>query len=287
MLLNEMEIFYYVVKLTSFSKAARQLNVSNSHISKKVDKLETELEAKLLTRTTRRLTLTEVGKTFYEHCARLVEDATEGYAAVSELRDEPFGLLKITAPPAFTLSVLPPIIVAYMKRYPRVKVRLELETRASDIISEGFDLAIRAIPLKDSNLIGQKLFEVESILVATPKYLKQYGKPRTPAELESHHMALYGEYRAQNVIEIDHQAVPVDIYFESNNLHMIRQMTLDSLCMSLQPLYMVAPELKHKQLVQVLEKNQFSKITLYAVYPEREFMPLKLRLFLEMLKQHL
>lgn len=287
MLLNEMEIFYYVVKLTSFSKAAQQLNVSNSHVSKKVDKLESELEVKLLTRTTRKLTLTEVGQTFYEHCAGIIEEANEAYAAVSELRSEPFGLLKITAPPAFGLFVLPPIISAYMKRYPRVKVRLELETRASDIVAEGFDLALRAMPLKDSNLIALKLLEVHSVLVATPTYLKQYGKPKKPTDLEMHRLALYGEYRAQRTLEIDQQVVPIDVYFESNSLHMIHQMTLNSLCLSLQPTYMVKYELESKKLIRVLEGHQLNSTMLYAVYPERKFMPLKLRLFLEMLKREL
>ena len=279
MLLNEMEIFYYVVKLGAFSKAARQLNVSNSHVSKKIEKLEQDLGAKLLSRSTRKLTVTEAGERFYQHCERLIEEASMGYNAVNELSQQPSGLLKITAPPALALTVLSPIISQFMRCYPQIKIRLQCDSRVQDIISEGFDLAIRATALQDSNLVARKITTFDNIGVATPQYLTRHGQPQSMADLQQHRLGLYHEYQHHDTLIVNNKTQSAQTVFSCNSLNMVLDMTLASQCISLQPDYMVKPLITAKKLKPILA-NSKTHSSIYAVYPSREFIPLKLSLFL-------
>lgn len=291
MLLNEMEIFYYVAEFKSFSKAADKLTVSKSFISKRIAKLEKELRVRLLTRSTRKLILTEAGENFYHHCQHVVEEATKGYSIMGELKGKPTGTLKISLPPALGMNLLAPMLSSFNKKYPDIILDVELENRIVDLISENYDLVLRFAKLEDSNLIVQKILSCKNFLCATPQYLKYHGKPETPDDLEQHNFAMYSHSKNAKQIKFIKNKIQDIVYiqgnFMSNHLDLIKEVVLKNLCMGVFPEFMVSRELNNGRLKICLAEHQIIETHFYAIYPEREFMPLKLKLFLDMLREYL
>ena len=291
MLLNEMEIFYYVVELKSFSKAAARLNVSKSFISKKITKLEHDLKAHLISRSTRKLTLSEAGESFYRYCANVVREGHEAYSMISELKGKPTGTLKISIPPALGLNLIAPMLPKFLSQYPEITLDIELENRLVDILEEGYDLALRSAVLESSNLIAQRIFSVTNIICATEKYLQTYGIPKISNDLERHNFATYSYSKNAGHVTLiknsKEEIINVQSNFTSNHLDLIKQMVLNDLCIAMLPNFMVVNELKIGILMRCLTTYRLPESPLYAVYPERKFMLPKLKYFLEMLKNYL
>ncbi len=291
MLLNEMEIFYYIVQLKSFSKAAEKLGVSKAYISKRLAKLEQSLNTRLLTRSTRQLTLTEAGKNFYQFCDSIVHEAEKSYEMIQELQVEPIGLLKISVPPAIGLSILAAFLPIFLQRYPQLKLNIQLENKLVNMVEEGYDLVLRAGKLESSNLHMQKVLSVKHVLCATPHYFKKFGVPENPGQLEKHNCAIYGHSQQSTQLQFTqgdtvHQ-IAVRGNLISNHLHFIKAMVLNNFCLAMFPEHVVRAELKNKILIACLQDYQLPVSDLYAVYPEREFMPLKLQLFITALREFL
>jgi DNA-binding transcriptional LysR family regulator len=297
MLLNEMEIFYYVVELRSFSKAAARLNVSKSFISKKITKLERDLKAHLVSRTTRKLTITGAGESFYRYCANIVHVGHEAYSMISELQGKPSGILKISMPPALGLHLISPMLPTFLSQYPEVTLHIELENRLVDLLEEGYDLVLRSAMLESSNLIAQKIFSIKNIICATEKYLQTHGIPNVPTDLEKHNCAIYSYSKnAEHITFLknnnnnnnnNEETVHIQGNFTSNHLELIKKMVLDNLCIAALPEFMVATELKTEKVKPCLTAYQLPENPLYAVYPERNFRLPKLKLFIDMLKKYL
>lgn len=289
MLLNEMEIFYYVVALKSFSKTADKLSVSKSFISKAISKLENELKARLLIRTTRKLTLTEAGEKFYRHCEKIVEEGNKGYSFINESLEKPSGNLKISVPPALGMNLLAPMFSQFLKKYPEINLDVALESRVIDLIGENYDLALRVAKLEDSNLIAQKIFTIKSVICATPKYLKSHGIPRNHSDIRKHNFAIYSYSKNAKSIRLSKNQVPYVVpiagNFLSNQLDLIKKMVLCHSCMAFLPEFMVQEEIKKSQIKICLPDYVISESPLYIIYSEKEFMPIKVKLFLEMLKE--
>src|SRR5712671_2800982 len=188
--LNEMLVFARVVQAGSFTTAATQLAMPKSTVSRKVSELEERLNARLLQRTTRKLSLTDAGRTFYDHCARIVSEVEDAERAVSSLEEIPRGVLRVTAP--VNVAFLGPIVSDYLKRYPEVRLELFCTARSVDLVEERFDVSIRAGVLADSTLIARSLGTVKWFLVATPAYLKKRGRPRSHEDLKKHDCLLFG-----------------------------------------------------------------------------------------------
>src|SRR5687768_10841065 len=186
--LNEIVVFAQVVRSGSFSAAAAKLGMPKSTVSRKVSELEERLKARLLQRTTRKLSLTDVGRTYYDYCARIAAEVADAERAVSSLQDAPRGLLRVTA--GANATFLGPIVSDFLARYPEVQLELFCTTRTVDLVEERFDLAIRAGALADSSLIGRSLGSGKWFLVATPEYLKKRGRPRKPEDLKKHECLL-------------------------------------------------------------------------------------------------
>ncbi|MGH7286184.1 MAG: LysR family transcriptional regulator, partial [Polyangiaceae bacterium] len=179
--LNEMLVFARVVEAGSFIAASAKLGMPKSTVSRKVAELESRLNARLLQRTTRRLNLTDVGRTYYDYCARIVGEVEDAERAVGSLQNVPRGPLRVTCGP--NAAFLGPIFGDYLKRYPEVRLEIVSTNRIVDLIEERFDLGIRAGTLADSTLVARSLGQVAWYLVATPAYLKKRGRPRTPDDL--------------------------------------------------------------------------------------------------------
>lgn len=291
MLLDEMEIFYYVVEFSSFSKAADRLKVSKSFISKKITKLEQGLKVNLLSRSTRRITLTEAGESFYRYCANIVHEGNEAYSMISELQGKPSGTLKISMPPALGLNLISPMLSKFLIQYPEVNLDIELENRLVDVLEESYDLVLRSAKLESSNLIGQRIFSIKNTICATEQYFKQHSIPKIPSDLEKHNCATYSyskNAKHLTLIKNSHETViSIQGNFMSNHLDLIKQMVLNNLCIGIFPEFMVTNELQEKKLQRCLINYQLPENQLYAVYPVRKFMLPKLKYFLEMLKSYL
>lgn len=178
MLLDEMEMFYHIIELGSFTKAAQKLEVSKSLLSKKMTKLEQALKIRLITRNTRKITLTEAGRNFYLHCANIVQEAEKGFSMMSELQEKPMGKLKISLPPALAIHLLAPMLANFIERYPEVHLDIRLDNHQVDLIQDGFDFALRFAKLEDSSLIAQKIFNIKHFICATPQYFLKFGQPK-------------------------------------------------------------------------------------------------------------
>src|SRR5882672_12732054 len=187
--LNEILVFARVVQAGSFTMAAAQLGMPKSTVSRKVSELEERLRARLLQRTTRKLSLTDAGRTYYDYSARIVGEIEDAERAVSSLQQTPRGVLRVTAP--VNVAFLGPIVSDYLKRYPEVRIDLFCTGRLVDLIEERFDLGIRAGLLGDSTLIARSLGNVKWFLVAAPAYLKKHGRPRSPDDLKKHDCLLF------------------------------------------------------------------------------------------------
>lgn len=288
MLLNEMEIFYCVAELKSFSKAAHKLGVSKSFVSKKITQLEHALKAQLLFRSTRKLTLTEAGSNFQQYCTKIVKIAEQSYSAISELQGKPAGSLKISAPPALALYLLMPLLPKFMQQNPDVSLNIQLESHIVNLIEEGYDLALRSGKLVSSNLISQRVYTGKNLICASPAYLQRHGKPKTPADLKKHNFAIYSQTKSAQSIKItkDTQEITTDIQgnFISNHLDLIKKIALNHLYMAILPEFMVKKEIKNGELVACLTHYQLQKFHFYAIYPAKEFVAPKVKAFIKMIK---
>jgi len=291
MLLNEMEIFYYVVELQSFSKAASRLKVSKSFISKKIDKLERDLKVNLISRSTRKLTITEAGNSFYQYCVQIVHQGHEAYSMISELKGKPSGKLKISMPPALGLNLMTPMLSKFLLHYPDVSLDIELESKVVDIVEEGYDLVLRSAILGSSNLIAQKVFSIKSVICATEFYLKSHPELIIASDLEKHNCAVYSYTKKAShitLIKNDHEEmIHIKGNLISNQLDLIKHMVLDHVCIAVLPEFMVKKEIQDNIIKICLSDYRLRESPLYAIYPQRNFMLPKLKSFLEMLKTYL
>jgi len=178
-----MAVFAKVVEAASFAAAARHFDMSPAMVSKHIQTLEARLGARLLNRTTRRVSPTEVGQGYYERCLRILSDLEEAELAAGDLQSAPRGLLRITAPVSFGTHVLAPLVADYLKTYPEVSIDLSLDDPYVDVIEKRFDLAIRIGDLADSSLIARKLGTLGMVACASPAYLQSKGTPQTPHDL--------------------------------------------------------------------------------------------------------
>ncbi len=291
MLLNEMEIFYQVVEQKNFTKAAEKLGVSKSFISKHIIKLENELRTKLLTRNTRQLTLTETGEFFYQHCNKVVNEAYKGYHLINQLQQEPSGVLKISVPMALGFHLLASILPSFLKKYPKIILNIDLENRIVDVVKEGYDLVLRSAVLESSNLIAQRILQSKNIICASPIYLKTYGLPSMPADLVKHNFAMYKNLKINQKIKLVKnrhiEEIRIDAHLLTNQLDLIKQMVLSGHYIAVLPKFMVYKEIKKKLLIHCLQDYQLEEDSIYLIYPDKELVPHKAKVFIQMLKKNL
>jgi DNA-binding transcriptional LysR family regulator len=189
--LTGMAIFARVVEERSFSAAARRLGLSKSMVSKEVTRLEQALGVRLLNRTTRKLSLTEIGAAFYEPCARILQEAHEAELLVGRLHAEPRGVLRLTAPVAFGTLHVAPALPEFLAQYPDVRIDLTIGDRNLDLAEEGLDLAIRIARVLPDNLVARRLAPINRVVCAAPAYFERHGMPRRPQDLARHNCLVY------------------------------------------------------------------------------------------------
>ncbi|AWT49022.1 LysR family transcriptional regulator [Psychrobacter sp. YP14] len=270
---DDMVLFVQVVDDGSFSKAADKLGLTNSVVSKRIARLEESLNTQLLYRTTRKLSLTDAGRTLY-HKAKIAQSAfQEAQNAVTRYGEDMKGLIRITMPVVSANLLLSDAIADFCKKYPDISVELNITNRLVDLIEEGFDLAIRTAKLEDSSLIARRLIDSQWIICAAPEYLKQHGTPKTPDDLIHHECLMYKFNNGYSsalplYIEGTEQLLTINGRFLSNHLSAIKQAALANLGIAFLPQALVYDELKQQTLVQILSRFTRKKMGMYAVYPK-------------------
>jgi DNA-binding transcriptional LysR family regulator len=287
--LNEIIVFARVVQAGSFTRAAAELGMPKSTVSRKVSELEERLAARLLQRTTRKLSLTDVGRTYYDYCARIAGEIEDAERAVSSLQEIPRGLLRVTAP--VNVAFLGPIVGDYLKRYPEVRIDLFCTGRAVDLVEERFDVGIRAGTLADSTLIARSIGSVKWFFVATPAYLKRRGRPRSPDDLKKHDCLLFGAgldsagVRLENADRSVQVAVPARLM--ATDMDVLHAVATAGQGIALLPAFRCVEELRAGRLQRVLVDWNAPPSPVHVVYPSTRHISPKVKSFVDHLHERM
>jgi DNA-binding transcriptional LysR family regulator len=281
--LNEITVFAKVVQAGSFVGASRELAIPKSTVSRKVSELEARLGARLLNRTTRKLSLTDAGNTYYQHAMRVVAMAEEGERAVTELQQTPRGLLRVTAP--MNVAYLGPIVSGFLSKQRDVQIELVCTDRVVNLVQEGFDVAIRAGKLADSSLIARSLGVMKNYLVASPRFLERNGTPKVPADLESIDCVIFSAQPDRTTWHLQSPSgearVTVHGRVVVNDFEIVHESVIAGLGVAMLPIHRCAVDLRAKRLRRVLRDWCAHEVPMHAVYASTRHLSPTLKAFLD------
>ena len=284
---SEMAAFTAVVDHGSFVRAADALGLSKTAVSRLVGELEGRLGARLLHRTTRRLSLTPEGEVFHERCRQLLGDVAEAEAELSAHAGEAIGRLRINVPVTFGLLHLAPLWPAFMARHPKVELDITLADRMVDLVDEGYDMAVRIARLPTSSLISRRLTATRMVLCASPAYLRRHGTPAHPSELAQHAVITYTLLAMGERWEFDGPEGPISVKvtprMRTNSGDTCCAAALQDQGLVLQPSFLVGTHLASGALVEVLPAYRSFESGVYAVYPSRKHLTPKVRALIDFL----
>jgi DNA-binding transcriptional LysR family regulator len=287
MKLDAMALFVQVAHAGSFTAAATATGLPKSTVSQRVAELETALGVRLLHRTTRRLSLTAAGQVYLTHCETMLDAAHAADAAISRLRDEPAGNLRLTAPEASGILLLPPLLAAFHARYPAVTIDCVITDAHLDLVAERIDLALRTGQLGDSTFVSRRVGTVRRVLVAAPAYLQQHGTPAHPADLARHQLLLH-DVLQQWPLHSEGKVVQVPAtgaLLRANNLNTLRGLAVAGAGIALLPWFMVRDALDAGSVQLVLPEHPPTDNSYYVVYPGRSHRPAALSALLEFIDE--
>lgn len=288
--LAAIQVFAQVVEAGSFAKAAERLSLSTSAASRHVAELEAHLQTRLLNRTTRRVSLTESGRAFYERSVQLLADLAEAEEEASSAAVVPRGTIRLTTSVNFGVRHVAPAIAAFLERHREVRFDVSLSDRVVDLVEEGFDLAIRIGPPGAENLVARKLGETRLVPCASPRYLASHGAPRTPAELSGHNCFTYEYVSPRHVWRFRDRAgaehaVRVNGRLHSNNGDLLAEVAAQGAGIVFEPAFIVGPEVRAGRLVPLLQEFVPPPVPIYALYPSRKHLSAKVRRFVDFLTE--
>lgn len=287
--LNDIVIFAHVVNAGSFVGASRALQVPKSTVSRRVSELEERLGARLLQRTTRKLHLTDVGQTFYQHARRVVAEVEEAERAVADLQQTPRGLIRVTIPLNF--GFLAPLVASFMERHPEVEVELVGTDRLVDLVAEGFDLGIRAGRLDDSSLVVRRLGKLQSVVVASPVLLERAGAPSEPDDLGRLPVVAFGagSERTRWRLTRDGKTATVEVTprLVVNDFDFLAEAARAGLGVAVLPLFRCIDDLRQKRLRRLLTDWSAAERPLHAVYPSARHLSVKVKALVDHLQEHM
>ncbi|MEO1700997.1 MAG: LysR family transcriptional regulator [Pseudomonadota bacterium] len=284
---GDLEIFARVVSAGSMSAAGRELGLSPAVVSKRLRRLEDRLGTRLLQRTTRQIALTEAGQGFYERVVAILAGVEEAESFVSRRSALARGTLKVSAPTSFGRMHIAPYLSAFMDSNKDLTVNILLSDELVDIVGEGFDVAIRIGELADSSLVARKLAPVRRILCATPAYVEAHGAPTSLAELAEHNCLTHA---VSDVWKLEgpegSETFRPNGTLTSNSSEVIREAVLAGVGIALRSTWDIGTDLASGKLVRVLDDYQGTSNTgIFAIYPSRQFLPAKVRLFIDYLAE--
>jgi len=283
-------VFAHVVEAKSFSAAADRLGISKSLASRHVSALERSLSVKLLNRSTRKLSLTEGGALFYEHCARIVQEAELAEQRLTRTQSEPAGLVKVTAAPAFAVRHVLPALTEFRQKYPKIRVNLSCSNRALDLGDEGLDLGVRVSFKPPPNLVARKLAANRSVLCASPAYLARHGTPRRIEDLHKHECVLFPALAPKGVwtLRRDRRKYSVHVagMFETDEMDVVRGAVAAGFGIGILPIYMAGDALQQGQLVPLLRQYQVvPESAIYLVYLPNRTLSSRVRVLIDFLAE--
>ena len=287
---EDLQAFVAVVEAGSFTAAAERLNSTKSAVSRRISALEERLGVQLLRRTTRVLNLTETGQSFYEHSARILADLDEAEAAVQQEHGELRGTLRVALPLSFGVRHMCKPIAAFAKLHPKLHFDLDLNDRRIDLIEEGMDLALRIGHLKDSSLIARRLFDVKTVIAASPHYLKVHGTPRTPEDLADHDCLVYSNLAdPDNVTWRDgtgkERVAKLNAVLRASSGDFLANAAAHGLGIVVQPTFLASEAIRRGNLVPVLTDHEWPVSPAYAVYPPTRHLSFRVRAFIDFLAE--
>lgn len=287
--LTLLRAFVAVVELHSFTSAGRRLQVVPSTMSKHIATLEQQLSCQLVIRTTKTLSITELGTRFYKRCLSILHEVEQAEAEVGEYKSEPQGLLRVSAPTTFTTHVLAPIFFRFKQRFPKVMLDLSLTPASENLVSSGTDVAIRISGGLDPNLVALKLAPNTRLCCASPDYLARHGVPSAPAELGRHDCVVVKSVQQSaswpfRTADGGTEHVVVSGGVSADNVEVIAQAVLAGLGIGHLARFVVQNHIDNGELVELFPKNRVVDSHIYAVYPERRNLALKTRAFIDHLR---
>lgn len=285
--LDAMRAFTRVVASGSFAEAGRQLGLTRSAVSKGVMELEQILGARLLDRTTRRVSATEAGLAYYERCLDILARIEETEMQVSRLHDEPRGVLKVNAPMSFGSLYLGQAVADFMAVYPDLRVELTLTDRFIDPAEEGVDITIRIAILRDSSLIARRLAPARRVLAASPDYIANHGAPTSPEDLKGHRCLNFGHTTVLQRWQLSRNgetlSVPIHSVLCSNNGDVLRTAAIAGQGITKLPTFLIGPDIKAGRLMVVLPDYPPTELGIFALYVPNRYLAAKVRLLIDFL----
>jgi DNA-binding transcriptional LysR family regulator len=286
--LTEMEAFATVVDQGGFTDAARKMGISKSAVSKHVSSLEARLGARLLNRTTRRVSPTEIGLAYYDRALRVLNDAGEADALVSSMQSDPSGLLRISVATDFGVNHLSPVLGTFLDEFPEITVNMVLNNRYVELISEGFDMAIRIGELEDSTLRARKLTETTKRMIAAPGYIEKYGRPTKIGALNAHKLLHYSSQAGGSVWKLtapsgEKRQVRTAGGLSVNDGQSLLNAAISGLGIAYLPSFLYAGAMEKGLVEDVIPDLPVETQGIYAVYPPGRFTQPKVRAFIDFL----
>jgi len=287
--IKDVEIFCSIAETGNLTRAADRLKLTTMKVSRRLAQLEEELGVRLFQRTTRALSLTNEGEEFLPFAHRLIETESTAKSMFSTEAQRAYGLLRITAPSGIGRRYILPLLPDFMAANPELQIELSLSEDMTDIVSQGYDIAIRVAPLKDSQLIAHKIVENPRILCASPAYIQQYGQPTNLDELRAHYCLKLSTvpnwtFEAEDL----HETLNPTGRFTCSNVDGIREMCLAGAGIAQLTVLDVFHELQSGRLVAInLADVQSQTLSVWALTPSRQYTPLRVTAFLRVLKQSL
>jgi DNA-binding transcriptional LysR family regulator len=284
---EEIETFVRVVEAGSITKASEQLRIAKSAVSRRLKELEVRLQAQLMTRTTRKLTLTDTGEALYQRSLGLLADWAELEAVTLDARTALAGIIRIAAPLSFGVEHLGPAILDFAKEHPDVDFDINFSDRKVDLIEDGVDLAIRIGDLPDSSLIARKIATISMVAVASPTYLEQHGHPKEPADLAKMKELRFGYRRAHawpfTAPDQSKGSVEIPPRLIATNGDFLRDAAAAGEGVLIEPRFLLYKNLADGSLIELLPEYTWPELSAYAVYPPTRHLSARVRSFVEFL----
>tara|TARA_R110002094_G_scaffold152262_2_gene140162 strand:- start:65 stop:946 length:882 start_codon:yes stop_codon:yes gene_type:complete len=279
--------FVAVAEAESFTAAGKRLGISTAQVSRQVSALETRLSAKLFYRTTRQVSVTELGNIYYQHCRQLLDGLDEAERAITNLQSTPTGKLKITAPATYGERTIAPLVNSFVAKYPGLEVRLHLTNQTLDLIDEGYDLAIRLGKLGDSTMMAKRLASRTQYVCASPDYLATHGVPHSLSELEQHN-CLKGTLDYWRFQENGNaRNIKVKGNIRCNSGRALVDAALKGIGIVQLPDYYVSHSIENGQLISLLEYLREPDEGVWALYPHNRHLSPKVRMLIDYLAKEL
>lgn len=285
---TDLAVFCISVKKGSLTAAANELGLSLAVASKRLQRIESQLGVRLLNRSTRQLRLTEEGADFFEYAQRILAELEDAEEKITLSSEEPHGTLRVTMPAAFGRLHIAPLVPKFLSLHPNIKLSLHLSDRFVDVVNDGYDVSIRIGDLDDSSLIARLLGEIQLVIVATPSYLEKYGTPKVPQDLIHHNALLFFSSNHVDKWEFidkkgNKEFVKVIGNLETNNCDALMSTVLSDHGVALRPIWDVWDALESGQLVRILQNYTLPSFPIHAIYPSKQLLPRKTKLFLDFL----